>query len=468
MNGPMPSLKPQPNQQAAVLLLCEDEKAANLDRRALRQAGYGHARVMTSGIEAARLLAGMDRQPDGYMPEIVVCLNQLADMDGEQFCAIVRQHPLLSGLPILLILPNANEAEQLRALGCGASVMLGRPYSVDVLKKNMAQLAAAVPSQRSLRKAAQEADTRAFDEALATYGVLLRSERGPEDYFKVGMRSLSENNWQLAIAAFERALRDAQIKAEAELGIAAAFKGKGDMPSARAWLARSADSFIQARRWNRARSAYARLLQNDPSARNPFLAEAHKLIHQHEYDEAATALVYSLGFISKKNAGERYARVCMAADEPEAMLAVLELKLNADGRGQYGFLNEEIRANLEVMARQKADRQRQQSAERKLQLARNLGLAPERRTPSKTEAAASLKNFGQEKPELREEKTVTDFGRPPVSDADWEQEEDSEDEGPEPLEKDDGLSTKPGRLNELLSVMKMTWRLSRKSRKNSK
>lgn len=473
----MPSISPQPDQQASILLLCEDEKTANLDRRALRSAGYGHVHVMTSGIEAATLLAGMNKPAAGYYPDIVICLNQLGDMDGEQFCNIVRQHPLLLGLPILLILPNDNEAEQLRTLGCGASALLGRPYSVDVLKNILAQLGQAIPGQRNLRKAAKEADTSSFDEALATYGVLLRSERKPEDYFKVGMRCLAESRWQLAIAAFERALRDAQIKAEAELGIAAAFKGKGDMARSRAWLARATESFLQAKRWNRARSAYARLLQNDPSAKNPFLAEAHKLIHQQNYDEAATVLVYSLGFISKKKAGERYARVCMAADEPDKMLAALKERLNTDGKGQYDFLGEEIRESLEIMKRQKQERQRQDAAERKWELAKNLGLL--RASNSAKTGTTAIQDMqsspGSDPPRRHPEKAVPGFGEKEIIQTDSLQtsennfEGETDDTALPPLDtahNHDDLFSGKSKLNALFSVVKLTWKLSRSSRKN--
>lgn len=479
----MSSLTPKPDQKASILLLCENEKFANLDRRSLRAAGYGNTRVMESGIDAARILAGLDKPLDGFYPDIVVCLNQLSDMDGEQFCAIIRQHPLLLGLPILLIMPNDNEAGQLRALGCGASALLGRPYSVDTLKSLLAQLGKGIEAQRKLRKANQDADTSSFDEALATYGVLLRSERKPEDYFKVGMRCLAENRWQLAIAAFERALRDAQIKAEAELGIAAAFKGKGDMARSKAWLARATESFLQARRWNRARSAYARLLQNDPSAKNPFLAEAHKLIHQQNYEEAATALVYSLGFISKKSAGERYARVCMSADDPDKMLEALKERLNSDGKGQYTFLSDEIRQSLNIMLKQKQERQKQNSAERKWQLAHALGLLPENKPATEKTKSGSLlvEMASQSRPPL--EKTVASFGEGEIDEkfapaATTRKTKKIETEaGPvvtrefgrkENLnEKEEDFFSDNSKLNVLFSVVKLTWKLSRSSRKNT-
>lgn len=481
----MPNLTPQPDQTVSILLLCEDEKASNLDRRSLRLAGYGHVRTMTSGIEAAKLLAGMDKPLDGYFPDIIVCLNQLSDMDGEQFCAIVRQHPRLISIPILLIMPNDNEAEQLRTLGCGASTILARPYSVDALRTMLANLAKTIPMRKKLQRAPDDADTRAFDEALATYGVLLRSERKSEDYFKVGMRCLTENRWSMAIAAFECALHDEQIRAEAELGMAAAYKGKNDIGRFKIWLARAAESFLQAKRWDRARSAYARLLQNDSSAKSPFLTEAHKLIHEGNYDEASKMLVYSLGFISKKMAGERYARVCMAAEDPEKMLEALKRTLKREGKGKYDFLGEEVDQHLEIMTRQKRERQLRNAAERKWQLAQNLGLLEKTQETLKTDI--KNKHFGSQTPELREDKPqVAAFGKEMrvvdksrISLADTDLDEESEKQYKEydnadtqvlaPFDKKlpkDDLFTKKSKLHELFSVMRLTWRLSRDSSKN--
>lgn len=446
---------PSAESHLQTLLLCENENSANVDRRALRDAGITHVKVMTSGIDAARLLAGMDR---GEPPDLVICQRQLADMDGEQFCAIIRQHPRLLGLPVLLIMPNDSEADQLRTLGCGASALLGRPYSVLALRKQLATLVRAVPELRKIRQAAMQADTSAFDEALATYGLLLRTERSPEDYFKAGMRSLEEKRWPVAIAAFERALRDAQIRAEAQLGIAAAYKGKGDQARFRMWLSRACDTFVAARRWNRARSAYARLLQHDPGARNPFLAEAHRLIRAHEYNEAADVLVQSLTLLPKIKAGERYARVCMAADDPEEMLSALENSLAVEG--DHDFMAGDIRASLEVMTRQREERKRQQAMERKWELAQSLARQAREKELARQEsekqartppAAAGVRNPAVETvpalaPAQDDELFVAPFGKSDVA-------------GSNP-------SGAP-KLNEFLSVIRLTWKLAKKSRKSA-
>lgn len=431
-------------QPLSVLLLCENEKAGNLDRRALREAGIANVRLMTSGIEAARLLANSQ---GASSPDIVISLRQLADMDCEQFCAIIRQHPGLTNLPVLLILPSESDAEQMRALGCQANALLGRPYSINTLKKQLIPLVRHVPEQRRLRGSLTSMNTEAFEEALATYGVLLRAEKRPEDYFKAGMKSLGDKNWNLAIAAFEHALQDAETKAEAELGLAAAFKGKGDMQRFKTWLGAASESFVSSRRWDRARSSYARLLQHDASAKNPFLSHAHRLIREQDYDEAAEALVQSLNLLPKMKAGERYARVCMAAADPEKMFAALEQSL--DKEGDHDFMAGEIRQSLDSMARQREKREREMALERKWQLAQNL---------ARQKRMAETPELAPEEPEMHKASVATD----------WD-DEDSPEAIPAlapfgtPEHGDELLAKKP-RLNEFFSVIKLTWKLARKTR----
>ncbi|MBQ9453708.1 MAG: histidine kinase [Desulfovibrio sp.] len=348
-----------------ILLLSESEAMGNLDKRALREAGAGHVENMTSGVAAARLLAGLKRDAHGFYPDLVVCTQRLADMSGEQFCAIVRLHPLLLDMPVLLILPHDNEVEQLKTLGCGASALLARPYSVVVLKQHLEILGAARPSLAELERAGRLADTKAFDEALATYGILLKPVRAPEDYFRVGMQCLQEGKWNNALNAFQKALRGALIRGKAELGMAVAWKGKGDMERYRIYLAKAAATFVRASQWSRARAVYGRLLQEDPDARSPFLAEAVQHMRQGNYEEAADILAQGYSVTPRKQIRDKLALVCLASTKPQealhAMEEMLELALGADAGEVLGA---EIRTKLDELARQMEQKRQEEAAER--------------------------------------------------------------------------------------------------------
>ena len=88
-----------------VLLLSQDAALSSIDRHSLRQIGVAEITCMTSGAEAARWLADENNLPVSGKT-VVVCNETLADMSGEKFCDIVRLHPRLLALPVLLILSS--------------------------------------------------------------------------------------------------------------------------------------------------------------------------------------------------------------------------------------------------------------------------------------------------------------------------------------------------------------------------
>lgn len=493
----------------SILLLSESEPLAALDRRALRDAGAGRVQVMTSGIEAARILAGLVPNPTGLQPDVIVCAQKLEDMDGEQFCAILRLHPRLLAMPVLLILPNDSEVEQLKTLGCGASSLLGRPYSVTDLKAALAVLEVAQKRLSQLQKAARYTDTKAFDAALATYGMLLKPVRQPEDYFRVGMQCLQQQRWNNAINAFQRALRNAQIKGEAELGMAVAWKGKGDLTRYRAYLAEAAATFVRARRWHRARAVYARVLQEDPRAKSPFLTEARQLMRQGRYDEAAEILAQGFDVTSKSQLCDKMAQTCLASEEPERMLRELERSLGRALGAQGDRLGGDIRAYLDELIRQQDARRREAAAERQWSVSRRMARQREAQEEAAQESAApgAEQDAAQEREQADEEKrgprgTLLEStaqsalaSRPrtiPLTGAGVVSQQEGDHAAPlldneasaasaqnparqaangsptlEPLSEAEATSKlftgKPG-LNELLSVMKYTWKLARKDR----
>lgn len=476
-----------------ILLLCENESLTSLDRRALREAGASRVECMTSGITAARMLAGLDDSGPGFTPDIIVCSQKLADMDGEQFCAILRLHPLLLGLPVLLLLPNDNEAEQLRTLGCGASALLARPYSINVLKAHLDSLAAAASDVQQLKTARQFTDTSAFDQALETYGMLLKPVRRPEDYFRVGMQCLQQRQWNTAINAFQRALGGALIQGQAQLGMAVAWKGKGDMARYRHYLGLAAATFVRAKNWHRARAVYAGLLREDPEAKSPFLSESFQLIRQEKYDEAAEVLSHGHELTPRHQMTERLAQTCLSADQPQRMLEKLEASLGRIMGAAAGTLADDIRSNLEGLARQQEEKRRQAAAEAQWRAVRQA--ARQRENAEQAEAARAAGS-----PQTTDAVSRSGSGdtqthgtaAPPVPVPLWGQdlnqdgegrsaqapsearqqaraqdghEEDSAEPVLEPLSETEGtsglFSKKPG-LNELLSVIKYTWKMARR------
>lgn len=446
-----------------ILLLCENDSDAQIDRRLLRDAGFVNVRIAHSGIEAARVVARISEADDKYYPDIIVCARKLEDMDGEQFCAIIREHPRLLSFPILLILPSEEDADQLSALGCGASAMLGRPYSADKLKTRVETLLKTHPGKACLKLAEKQCDTRAFDAALATYGILLRPSREPEDFFRLGMKCLKEARWNQAIGAFQIALTQASIKADAEMGMAAAYRGKGDMERFREWLARAVETLIKARRWHRARSAFARLLKHDPGARNPFIVRARELIKEKNYEDAAQTLVESLEVMKSASPGDKFAALCMGAEDPDSMFKALESGLSARGEASGSSLASEVRQSINALAAEKKERERIMTIERKWRLAREMA----ERKKREPESAPIEEPRAPEAVPFGEEDVGEGYLAPDAVDNFNDSETDDDDSvALEPLAappKSDPFAKKT-RMSDILSVVKLTWKLARRDK----
>lgn len=445
---------PEVSSLPAVLLLGESESLASLDRRSLRDAGVTHIRVMTSGIQAAKILSGLSHEKVSFQPDIIVCSQKLSDMDGERFCAILRLHPRLLGIPILLILPNDSEAEQLKTLGCGASALLARPYSVTALKEKLFALNSEKPNLNQLKQANTLSSTNAFDQALATYGKLLKRIRQPQDYFLVGMQCLQQKRWNDAINSFQLSLRDAQIKGEAELGIAAAWKGKGDTIRFRAWLARAAETFVKAKRWQRACSTYARLLQEDPQAKSPFLTEVGRLMKQGQYEQAAEVLSKGFDITPKNQIETKVPQACLATDEPQKMLQALEASLSNSLGAKVSVIHEELQANLNTLIKEQETHRRQQASERQWQISQSV----------QSQETAKKSEFMNQKPEIIE---IEDTKKTSLIDKKTENED--FDILP-PLTENDATSdlfTSKPRLNELFSIVKYTWNIHKRNKNKS-
>ena len=373
-----------------VLLLSESEAFAGFDKRALREAGVQDVQCLTSGVAAARALANCAK--DSPLP-VVISSHKLSDMDGERFCAIVRLHPLLRTLPVLLILSSKSEAEQLKMLGCGASALLWRPYSIDALTARLVFLEAARRGEIR-RDKTEGGDTRDFDDALATCGMLLKPVRQPEDFFQAGMRCLRQEQWSSAISAFQHAMRGDLAPGKAELGMALAWKGRGDQARYRQYLADAAAIFVQAQQWQRARAACAQLFQVDAAAKNPFLALAIQHLGQGDHDGAAEILSQGLEVTPQAQVSERIALFCMAAENPQALLHAFTAGLEKRLGAQAHHIGDGIREALHALAQEREARKRKESAEKNWRASRQAKIAAgnrgEEKRPDKKHGGAGV------------------------------------------------------------------------------
>lgn len=443
------------------LLLVETEANAAVDRRVLRDAGIAQIRILTSGVAAARQLAALADDPSGQMPDVVLCHKILEDMTGTEFVTLARMHPRLATLPVLIIAGNDSEAEKLRALSSGFSGMLTRPYSEQDLRVELRDAAYAATASASLRAAHRDKVSGDFNKALERYENLREMAGTPEAAFAEGMQNLHKQEWDKAIRAFQKALRRAGLKGEAELGMATAWKGKGDIRRYRHYLAAAGHTFARASQWHRARTVYARLLREDPTASSPFLAAADRLIREERYDEAAQALAAGYD-ISPDNdeIPERLAQACLFTNNPEYAAERIKTSLgNTCIAPLASGVSENIRKAINDQERRIQERRR---AMERIQIA---AAATAAASPAEVPRLApgvvmSATEESREKPRKGSFSHEKKSDGPPLKGAvptvdPMFNEEDAESRL---------FSWFPG-LNEALTVAKTTWKLHHRSRK---
>jgi tetratricopeptide (TPR) repeat protein len=422
---------------ATALLLAQSEDFAVLDRRALRDAGIGQVRVMTSGVYAARFLAGKEQHDRGVMPDIVLVHHQLADMMGADFVELARSHPRLVGLSIVHVASSETPSAKITALAQGYSGLLMRPYSGECMRLALEYAAAVKQDRDKLDLGRALLNTELFDKALARFEAMLDAcAEEPEEAFYRGLEQLRQRKWDAAINAFQQALKQLAFKGEAEFGIALAWKGKGEQQSYRRYLERAGHSFTQAAQWHRARTTYARLLQESPASASPFLLEAERLIRNGQFAEAATALAEGYELTPRGAIRERLARTLIYnSDAPEQDMDALRHSLHSKAPEVADALVEEVREEVDEQQRRRQGRKQSAQAASKTLFAQGIPLLAEE---AAEEAALPSREDDPEEPLAiapLSEKSVT---------SDW-------------------FSDKPG-VNEAITVAKLTWKIFRSSK----
>ena len=217
------------SQQAftSVLLLVRNEDHAVVDRQSLRSLGLRTIRVITSGVEAARVLCGRQRFTDEFpFPDIALCDEQLADMTGMEFLSLIRNHPKLAQFPVIMAIKHDTPAlrRNLDSLACSGIVV--RPYSGDTMLNQLARAASMHPPQKDGAVwQASEIETNAFDLALSRFSLAKKvTEQMASSWYKEGLLCLKHEQWEAATVAFQQALKDQAENDDAIRGLTVALR----------------------------------------------------------------------------------------------------------------------------------------------------------------------------------------------------------------------------------------------------
>ena len=230
-----PSIRKSHPAFVSALLLVRHEDHAVVDRHSLRRAGIRTIRLLTSGVEAARILAGMQRLGDNLpFPDLVLCDEQLSDMTGQEFLTLVRSHPKLASFPVIMALMRdtpglRREFEELTCSG-----LLHRPYSGDAFLNQLARAAAMHPPKMDASVwEATEVETGSFARALSRFTLSRKvSDQSAGQWFREGLICLKQEQWESAAVAFRQALKEQVDHDDAIQGLVLALRKRQEKADA--------------------------------------------------------------------------------------------------------------------------------------------------------------------------------------------------------------------------------------------
>ena len=143
----------------SALLIGDNSAHLSLDRKNLRRLGIVVEETFDSGRKAALHLLKSE-------VDVIVCDHGLTDMSTLAFIRLVKLHPRLAGIPILVVSTDNTRETVLSAKKAGCGSYLIRPYSQAAFTRQISLLLApgrteqlpANASQKAFLKALQDMD----------------------------------------------------------------------------------------------------------------------------------------------------------------------------------------------------------------------------------------------------------------------------------------------------------------------
>ncbi len=295
-------------QKADVLIVGNRESHARTDRKCLRSLGAGRAAMLASGAEAAKLAAGSP-------PRLLVCDESLDDMQALEFIRLLRLHPDLQELPVLMLSQDNTREAVLQAMQAGCSDYLLRPYSLAGFSR---KVRAAL--EGGLRHG--DPDTEPSVEAFEAELLRLTSEPEPEEdplerVLQDAVSLLRSKDFKKARERFRQALEFEPDNPTAHHGLGRCWLAMGHPEQARESLRTAADSYMRKGMHLRAKAVFEELRKRDPDAKDPLSSSVEGLLRNGEVVAAAQLV---LGAHNEQQLPENFmqhvSRACHLTKDP--------------------------------------------------------------------------------------------------------------------------------------------------------
>lgn len=305
------ALAARPSQEAAVadvLIVGNSESHARTDRKCLRTLLKNKPEMRTSGVEAALIAAARPLQ-------LVICDEHLDDMSALEFIRLLRLHPDLQQLPVLMVSVQNSREAVLDALAAGCSGYLLRPYSLAGFCR---KVKAAIDGKAQQKRQDEDISLDAFHaelERLSSKGV--KVEDPVETAMQDAVSLLRNKGYRQARERFRAVLEVDPDHPTAHHGLGRCWLALGHLEQARESLRQAADNYLRQGKTGRATAVFEELRRRDPDAKDPLSSSVEGLLRN---GDAASAAQLVLGVQKNSQLPEDFvqnvARACYFTSDP--------------------------------------------------------------------------------------------------------------------------------------------------------
>ncbi len=119
------------------ILIAEDNNAdVVLIEEALREHGLKYSlRAFADGAETASFLKSIERKTDSRCPDVVLLDLNLPKVEGHQLLRMIREHPICSRIPVIIVTSSDSAGDRQTAEKIGATHYFRKPSSLEEFMK---------------------------------------------------------------------------------------------------------------------------------------------------------------------------------------------------------------------------------------------------------------------------------------------------------------------------------------------
>lgn len=275
-----------------ILIVTAIDTYAQEDRRFLVAMGQTEVVRFSSGAAAVDFAAHND-------VTLALVDSEVGDMSLAACITALRTSRPGVVRPVVVISARREEEFVLGLISAGCCGLVVRPFDPQSLERHVVQGLRMAAKDTTLRATVDQAHglmaEGRFEDAIDVLSLTVgEDEDMAEVLFFKGCKYLMEKRWSEAIAAFNQALEQNQAFIKAYEGLAAAYKGKGDMERYQYYLQKAAEEYAKINKFNKVKEIFVEILRHDVNAPNPYNTLGIRLRQNKQYKEALQAYMTAL------------------------------------------------------------------------------------------------------------------------------------------------------------------------------